>query len=235
MSIKDKYKVDQIKKEQCKEWFMYKHYAKRMTSISYSFGLFKSKELVGVCSFGRPVAHILVKKAFSGHYQHNFLELNRLVINENLDKNVLSFFVSQSLKLLKKPKVIVSYADTSQNHHGYIYQATNWLYTGLSAKFKDYMVKGYEHLHGASVLDMVGRSDKNGHLDKVKLLKQKFGEKNVYMIDRARKHRYFYLLGNKKQKKEMKERLVYNIKPYPKGNNKRYDASYKPSTQQQLF
>jgi len=97
------------------------------------------------------------------------------------------------------------------------------------------MVKGYEHLHGASVLDMVGRSDKNGHLDKVKLLKQKFGEKNVYMIDRARKHRYFYLLGNKKQKKEMKERLVYNIKPYPKGNNKRYDASYKPSTQQQLF
>ncbi len=33
--------------------------------------------------------------------------------------------------------IIVSYADTSQNHHGYIYQATNWIYTGLTKKNTD--------------------------------------------------------------------------------------------------
>ena len=93
--------------------------------------------------------------------------------------------------------VIVSYADTSMNHHGYIYQSTNWIYTGLSVPFKDYMVKGMENMHGASVLDSVGRSDgKNGHLDKVKLLKEKYGEENVYMVERARKHRYFMFLGS---------------------------------------
>jgi len=63
-------------------------------------------------------------------YQDHFLELNRLVIDEGSKKNVLSFFVSQTLKKLPCPNVVVSYADTSQNHHGYIYQATNWIYTG---------------------------------------------------------------------------------------------------------
>ena len=51
----------------------------------------------------------------------------------------------------------------------------------------------------------------------------------------ARKHRYFYLIANKKDKKEMIKHLNYKIHPYPKGDNKRYDASYQPSTQGVLF
>lgn len=83
---------------------------------------------------------------------------------------------------------------------------------------------------------MVGRSDgKKGHLDKVKLLKEKFGEENVYMIDRPRKHRYFYFLGSKTERKKMMKALAYPIVPYPKGDNKRYDASYQPAKEQLLF
>ena len=212
-----------------------KHYAKIIPSISYAFGLYKENILEGVCTFGKPIAHPLIKSAFNGKYQNIFYELNRLCVNDNLQKNTLSYFLSCTLKMLPCPLVIVSYADLSQNHNGYIYQATNWTYTGLSAKFKDYMVRGYEHLHGASIIDMVGRSDKNGHLNKVELLKNKFGKDNVYMVDRARKHRYFYFIGNKTQKKNMLKNLKYEIKPYPKGENKRYDASYEPTIQGKLF
>tara|TARA_Y100000004_G_scaffold135136_1_gene152900 strand:+ start:1037 stop:1747 length:711 start_codon:yes stop_codon:yes gene_type:complete len=236
MSIKDKYKVESIDSKETYEWLLHKHYAKRIPSISYAFGLFKDGCLVGVCTYGRPIAHLLIKNSFNGHYQDCFLELNRLCVDDNLDKNTLSYFVSNTIKIISSPKVIVSYADTSQNHNGYIYQATNWIYTGLSAKFKDYMVKGYEHLHGASVLDMVGRSDGDkGHLNKVELLKAKFGVDNVYLTERPRKHRYFYFIGTKKQKKEMMNNLKYEIKPYPKGKNKRYDASYNPTIQTKLF
>ena len=42
-------------------------------------------------------------------------------------------------------------------------------------------------------------------------------------------------LGSKTQKKNMLKNLKYNIEPYPKGKNKRYDASYKPITQGKLF
>ena len=54
--------------------------------------------LQGVCSFGKPMSHTLVSGAVNGLYQNNFLELNRLVINEGLEKNVLSFFVSGYFK-----------------------------------------------------------------------------------------------------------------------------------------
>tara|TARA_R100001594_G_scaffold13801_1_gene29417 strand:+ start:33 stop:746 length:714 start_codon:yes stop_codon:yes gene_type:complete len=235
-SIKNKYKVESIKPFETYDWLLNKHYAKRVPSISYAFGLYNDKILEGVCTFGRPIAHALIKNAFNGHYQESFLELNRLCVNDSLEKNVTSYFLGNCIKLLPKPKVLVSYADTSQNHHGYIYQATNWIYTGLSAEFKDYMVKGYEHLHGASILDMVGRSDGDkGHLNKVELLRSKFGKDNVYLIDRPRKHRYFYFISSKKTKKEMYKNLSYKIKPYPKGENKRYDASYEPQVQIGLF
>ena len=231
------YSVRAISFDDCKEWVLYKHYAHRIPPIMYAFGLFSSDNILqGICTYGRPVAHPLIKNAMSGCYQDTFLELNRLCVNEGLPKNTLSFFVSRTLKMLPKPMVVVSYADTSRNHHGYIYQATNWLYTGLSAQFKDYMVKGYEHMHGGSIMDMVGRSDgKKGHLDKVRLLKEKFGEENVYMVDRPRKHRYFMFLGSKTERRRMLSKLIYDIVPYPKGDNKRYDASYEPSVQLSLF
>jgi len=33
----------------------------------------------------------------------------------------------------------------------------------------------------------------------------------------------------------MKKNLKYGIEPYPKGQNKNYDASYKPNIQTTLF
>ena len=230
MTIPDTYTVRKIMSFECREWFLKKHYAKRLPSTSYAYGLYKDN-LIGICSYGRPVAHTLVKSAFTGKFQDTFLELNRLVVDEGLKKNVLSFFVSQTLKKLPSPNVIVSYADTSQNHHGYIYQATNWIYTGLSAKRFDYKVKGLEHLHSASLMDHAGRGVTK---DKVLKLKKMYGDR-LYTLDRPRKHRYFYVLGNKKQRKEMIRNLAYKVEPYPKGENKKYDASYEPSTQGVLF
>ena len=226
------HKVEKIKNQECKEWFLYKHYAKRIPSISYAFGLYKQSSLIGVCSFGRPMSPSLTKGAFNGFYQDSFLELNRLVINEGANKNALSFFVSQSLKQLPRPNVIVSYADTSQNHHGYIYQATNWIYTGLSAKRPDYHIKGL-NLHSASITDILGRTDKKKGIKQVTLLKEKYGD-DFYTKDRPRKHRYFYLIGTKKDRKEMIKNLAYKIEPYPKGNNKRYNSNYRPSVQSVL-
>ena len=134
----------------------------------------------------------------------------------------LSFFVSQSINLLEKPKVIVSYADTSQGHNGYIYQATNWLYTGLSDTHKEWRMYD-SNLHSKNVCKQFTLEERRNNPDK------------FYMVDRPRKHRYFYLLGTRKQRQEMKDSLSYAIKSYPKGDNKRYDSSYSPSIQGILF
>lgn len=204
---------------------MFKHYAKRIPPIEFAFGLFDDLKMVGVCTYSTPISHTL-RTLFDGF---KLMELNRLVTNDGLPKNSTSFFVSQTLKMLPNPLVIVSYADTSQHHHGYIYQATNFIYTGLSAKFNDYYVKGMEHLHNGTIMDM-----SRGQDNRVEWLREKFGD-DLYMRERPRKHRYFYFVGNKRDKRKMMSQLPYEIQPYPKGDNKRYDASYQPNTQIQLF
>jgi hypothetical protein len=225
--MKDKYQVKSIDTYLTKEWLLKKHYAKRIPPIEFSFGLYDQNNILnGVVTYGTPVSSTLRNL---WHNKYKLYELNRLVINENSEKNILSFFVSKSLKKLPSPSVIVSYADTSKNHHGYIYQATNFVYTGLSIPFKDYLVKGLEHLHHTTIEDL-SRGQKN----RVEWLRNKFGDKLI-QIDRPRKHRYFYFIGNKMQKKDILKMLPYQIKPYPKGDNKRYDASFSPTLQTQLF
>ena len=211
----------------CKEWLLYKHYAKRIPPIEYAFGLFDENGLTqGVITFGTPVSSKL-RDLWNNEYK--LMELNRLVVNEGLPKNTLSFFVGKALNLLPKPLVIVSYADTSKNHHGYIYQATNWIYTGLSIPFKDVAVIGLENQHHSTIEDLV-----RGKKNRMEALRKMFGDR-LYYAERPRKHRYFYFIGNKRDVKDMRKKLPYKIEKYPKGDNIRYDASYKPTSQMSLF
>ena len=208
--IKENYKVKSIKKELCKEWLLYKHYAKRVPPISYAFGLFDSKMMQGILTVGKPASNSLCIGVCGKHNSKYVYELNRLCVNDGLKKNVLSYFVSQSLKMLNNI-ILVSYADTSQNHNGYIYQATNWIYTGLSVKKTERF-------------DVNNPNKHNRHC------------KNTDPIrTRPQKHRYIFFIGSKKQKKQWLKQLNYTIHKYPKGQNINYDTSYKTTTQTELF
>jgi len=210
--IKEIYKVKSIKKELCKEWLLYKHYAKRIPSISYSFGLFNNKIMQGILTVGKPASNSLCIGVCGRHNSKYVYELNRLCVNDGLKKNVLSYFVSQSLKMLDNI-ILVSYADTAQNHNGYIYQATNWFYTGATKERTDIGDENNKHSRHY-----------NKNIDFKK--NRKF---------RSSKHRYIYFIGNKKQKTKWKKELNYLIYSYPKGKNTNYDTSYKTTTQTELF
>lgn len=224
MSLKTHYLVTAITAFECKDWLLGKHYAKRIPSISWAFGLFHESNLIGICTFGTPASSTLLRGVCGEMYATAVCELNRLVINDGQQKNVASYFVSTCLAALPKPKIVVSYADTAQGHHGYIYQATNFVYTGLSIGFRDPQVRGLEHQHHATYAH--GKTDAE--------LQQEFGER-LYYKERSRKHRYIYFTGTKNEKKQMRLALRYPIVPYPKGDNQRYDASYSPVVQGRLF
>jgi len=211
MGIKDTFQVRTVKPFECKDWLLGKHYAKRMPSISYAYGLYQDSVLVGVMTIGKPASPAPCVGVCGRSNAKYVYELNRLVVNDGLRKNVLSFFVAGSLKMIPNDLILLSYADTSKGHHGYIYQATNWVYTGLSAKSMD--AKGALHnRHG---------------------WKQNKQDGERVLEERPRKHRYVYFLG--KQRKAFRKALLWPIEPYPKGDNERYDASYEPQVQSLLF
>lgn len=213
------YSISRITQKDAAPWILQRHYAKRMCPISYAFGAYMNEVLVGVVTYGTPASAPLREGIAGAEWSEIVLELNRLCCVS--EKNLASLLVSKSLKMLPKPSLVVSYADTAQGHVGYVYQATNFIYTGLSAKRTDWKVRGREHLHGATIAD-----ESRGRENRVEWMRAKYGD-DFYLEDRPRKHRYLYICGNRSQKKQIQSSLNYKREPYPKGDSRRYKADQK--------
>jgi len=197
-----------IKSEETYPWLLQKHYAKRIPQIMYAFGLYEKSTLVGVVTYGIPASPSLCMGICGKEWSDKVLELNRLCLQDNT-KNQSSFLVSNSIKLLPKPTIVVSYADQAQGHVGYVYQATNFLYTGSTKERTD----------------MGGRDGKHSRHNKDPSIR----------VFRSSKNRYVYFHGDKKQKKLMRNLLKYEVLPYPKGDTKKYDSGGVVESQQLLF
>jgi len=198
-------KVCIINKKETYDYILNKHYAGRKPSISFSYGLFIKGKIEGICTLGKPASNSLCEGVLGKEYKNKVYELNRLVTEDNLPSNSLSYFVSKVLKELKKlDLILVSYADSGMNHCGYIYQATNWIYTGKTKERTDKFTEGNKHSRHYK--------NENNHLRKL----------------RTSKYRYIYFTG--KSKKEYIKLLKYSILPYPKEENKNYILGEKQKT-----
>lgn len=180
------------------------HYSNRKPQITCAFGYYIGEELVAVCTFGKPASNSLCEGVCGVGFKACVYELNRLCATPDLDIP-LSKFVAYCLKELKKLTwIIVSYADTEMNHVGAIYQATNWIYTGLTKARTDKYTEGGKHPRHYD-------NSKQGNLRKV----------------RSAKHRYIYFCGNKTVKSHFKKALKYPVVDYPKEDIKRYEEGFK--------
>lgn len=207
MGLKEDYEIQQISYQEAMDIVVARHYLHRKCPVSYAFGLVSKtdRRIVGVVTYGVSPSSTLLKGICGPEEAKNVYELNRLWVDDSVPKNGESFLVASSMKLLDR-EIIVSFADTSQGHVGYIYQAANFIYTGLSAKFKDPKVKGLENQHHATYANGLTNQE----------VIDKFGSDNVYFVDRPRKHRYIYFNCGKKRKKELIKKLRYKVIEYPK-------------------
>lgn len=197
-------KVLPVDPKETYDWLLNMHYAKRIPQIMKAFGLYDGNKLIGVVTYGIPASPSLCMGICGKEYSDKVLELNRLCLLNN-DKNQSSFLVSNSIKQLPKPTIVVSYADTSQGHVGYVYQATNFLFTGTTKERTD----------------MGGRDGKHSRHSKDPSIR----------VFRSAKHRYILFHGSKTDKKILRKLLNYEVLPYPKGDTNRYKVEHSPSTQ----
>lgn len=178
--------------------------------IDLSFAAHLDNKLVGACLFGYGASRNLAEKLLRGEKdKHKFRELVRLVFLDEVPRNSESRFISWCLKFLSKNTdllAIVSFADSSKNHIGYVYQASNWLYTGKSiAHHANYLLDGKD-THERTLYSMYGKFS-------IKDLKEKLGDR-LKIVPQVVKHRYVYLL-----RPELRERLLLPVISYPKKKN----------------
>lgn len=193
-----------ISREEVSPMLINNHYLHRMPPLSVAYGAIYNNNIIGVLTFGKPPSNSLCKGICGDEWSSSVYELNRLYTIDDSPKNLESKFISFALNDLKtKNWIIVSYADKGMGHSGYIYQATNWIYTGLSAKRTDVYVG--EGLHSRTYTE----------------------EQRNFVIRsvRSMKHRYVYMCGDKRFKKNALNALKYPIiKEYPKEKPEHYKS-----------
>lgn len=213
-----------IDNSKAKKFMQKHHYTKSCAKSTIAFGFYYKEKLATVIVYGQPSGKFLAKSIWEGGNEKECLELLRLFSFDWCPKNTESYCISQSIKYLKSNypeiKFLVSYADTSVGHVGYIYQASNWLFVGYSGGEREFYIDG-ERRHRRDLYDKYGTSS-------MKKLKELLGDRFIVSADRHKKNRYIYVLGNKKERRELMKKIKLEIhSEYPKGDLKYYNNEEK--------
>jgi len=180
------------------------HYLHRAGPCSVAYGLMLNGLIVGVVCYGTPSSAPLRRGVCGPSEKDNVIELTRLWVMDGMPKNSASFLIGNTIRLCPK-EIVVSYADISVGHIGVVYQATNWIYTGLSAKRSNWVIRGEVEKHCQTIADKYTAAE----------LKEKYGD-DFILAQRPRKHRYVYFNAGRKRRKELMLKLKYKPKSYPK-------------------
>lgn len=168
-----------------------------------ALGVFVRERLLGAITLG--VGPYNAPSLVSGATPDDYLTLTRLWLSGDLPRNSESRVLGIVLRSLRRHttiKFLISYADPSQGHLGIIYQATNWLYTGLSEAMPLYELGDGRARHSRSVSHAYGSHS-------VEYLRSHGVP--VRLIPQAAKHRYMYFVDPTWQKN-----LLVPVLPCPK-------------------
>ena len=198
IAVKPQLKIDWATHEAAKYACVNWHYSGCLpVGKLVKVGAWENGKFIGVVLFGRGANKSLGEPY--GCDQTESCELVRIALTSHITP--VSKIMSLALKWLKKTnekiKLVVSFADTEVGHHGGIYQATNWVYDGLTNSADEYLYKG-KRWHGRAF-----RKSHGSHLN--------YMNKGLQIVRGAQKHRYLMPLDA-----DIKQRILPLSKPYPK-------------------
>lgn len=184
----------------CETW----HYTGKIpVNKLVKIGAWEDEKFIGVVIFGMGASAVVHRQFSLDRFE--VCELVRVALTNHVTP--VSRIISIALKFLRKAnpglKVCVSFADPAQGHHGGIYQAGNWFYTGKSADTLEYFYnKEWRH-----VTDVYKRLTP----DQVKMLKS-----------RKKKGKYRYVMAFDE---EQRAKIAALAKPYPKRDTLSLDSA----------
>jgi hypothetical protein len=168
------------------------------------FGILAGGRLMGALILGAGPfqGYSLVREA----RREDCLTLTRFWLSDQLPRNSESRVLGMTLRSLHRNtslKFVLAYADPAVGHRGTIYQAANWLYTGLSTPMSLYDLGDGVGRHSRTVAQILG-SHSIKHFTNSGI--------PVKLIPQVAKYRYIYFLDP-----TWRSRLSVPVLPYPKG------------------
>ena len=127
--------VREIERERANAIIIKNHYSHKVYNASYiHLGVFVDNNLVGVLQYGSAMNPASGNSVVEGTQIENFLELNRMWIDDSAGNTSESQAISCSIRYIKhrypKVKWIQSFADERCGCYGIVYQACSFAYYG---------------------------------------------------------------------------------------------------------
>lgn len=133
------YTVSKISLEKAESLlYRYHYHRKSRKGTQLVLGLWVRGHLVGAICYGLPARDTVLdrvkRETVQDFSKGSLLELTRFVLIDGLPKNTASYFFSRTLPFLRESSVeiLISYSDTTYNHLGGMYRASNWLEFGVT-------------------------------------------------------------------------------------------------------
>lgn len=185
----------------CKRW----HYTGKMPNAGVKIGIWEGETFVGVILFGVGAANATNGKAYGLAERNEIAELCRVAMKPG-HRYPVSRCIAIAVRMLKQQsprlRMIISFADTAQGHHGGIYQAGNWIYAGLTAPQREFVVHGKQK-HAKTI-------HSNGWKQNEKWLRENV-DPAARAVTTPGKHRYLMPLDD-----DIRDRVKTLAQPYPK-------------------
>ena len=202
---KTELRVDWCSHEAAKYAVEHWHYSRSMpTPPVIKIGVWEGGQFIGVVLFSRGANNNLGSPY--GLKQTEVCELTRVALSSHTVP--VTKIVAIGVKFLKANspgvRLIVSFADPNEGHLGVIYQAGNWVYSGMSNSTPKYKTKDGRILHQRQV-SKVGYKPQYGEMRQVPRID------DCQVIPQLDKHRYLYPLD-----RAMRKQIAPLSKPYPK-------------------
>ena len=211
----DEIEVRQVPVKEIRRQIVTGHYSGVMPDATQeAFAGYHNGIVIAAVAYGPGGNSKTFGAVIDGFDSSNARELIRLWVHPDAPKNTASLVVGKSLRMLPdEVGLVVSFADSGQGHAGYIYQALNFYYLGMSNE-------------GIRYVDSTG-VEVTARLANIYRMRNpdKFGDKSLSEIRDAlgwkpvkshAKHRY--CIGVGRQKKRVTKLLQQKAMPYPKGN-----------------
>jgi hypothetical protein len=189
-----------------------RHYMKTWPQgAKVAFGLFKKSKCVGVMVAGySPTTKRKVAKWCNKIDKHQYIELQRTWISDEMGHNTESWMMARVMRLFKKSGMwlILTHSGGCKDDVGFIFQASGWLYYGADLCNDFYETEKGEYKNLVSAMRF-GRVPKE-------ILKQSQQDIGEYLygkgkIVKARRHLYIYPI-----KTGIRQRLKKLTLPFPK-------------------
>lgn len=189
------------------EWLGY------LGQANYYYGFYWGDDLGCVICFSMPPSWQAARGFCGEKYEDRVLLLSRGASTWWAPRNTGSYCIRRVLDDIEKNtryRIIYAYADPRAGEVGIIYQALNWYYIGTTREQTWYLPKGeYE----TSIFGFTTRTIPK------ELKGKKWLEEAGLEIEEYKypvKHRYVTFLGDKRERKEYRDNLRYEVLPYPK-------------------